>query len=182
MQTGSRLGSHFSLRLKFNNSHMGITTLRRLEIADHDFVAHRIVESWGAEIVVVHQTIYRPAELPGFIVQSGRKILGLITFHIDECNACEIVTLNSWSEGRGVGTELVEAVKQIAQRKGCKRLWLITTNDKLKALHFYQKRGFVIASIHINAVDKARLLKPEIPLIGLDGIPLRDEIEMEIAL
>ena len=30
-----------------------------------------------------------------------------------------------------------------------------------------------------NAVEKARLLKPEIPSIGLNGIPIRDQIELE---
>jgi len=43
---------------------------------------------------------------------------------------------------------------------------------------FYQERGFVLSKIYSNAVEKARKLKPEIPLIGHDGIPIRDEIEL----
>jgi hypothetical protein len=35
--------------------------------------------------------------------------------------------------------------------------------------------------IQRNAVEAARQLKP-IPLIGADGIPLRDEIELELTL
>jgi hypothetical protein len=31
-------------------------------------------------------------------------------------------------------------------------------------------------------MEKSRLLKPEIPLIGNDGIPIRDEIELEMIL
>jgi hypothetical protein len=57
-----------------------------------------------------------------------------------------------------------------------------TTNDNLNALRFYQKRGFVLVSVHRNAVIKSRQLKPEIPLTGNDGIPLRDEIELEMLL
>ncbi|MFP3471139.1 GNAT family N-acetyltransferase, partial [Micrococcus sp. SIMBA_144] len=65
---------------------------------------------------------------------------------------------------------------------GCSRITLITTNDNLAALKFYQKRGFVMTAIHRNAVEKARKIKPEIPLIGNDGIPIRDEIQLEKAV
>lgn len=156
-------------------------TLRPLTISDRDWVARRITESWGAETVVAHDEIYRPAELPGFAAMFEDEIAGLLTFHI-QGKACEIVTLDSWREGLGVGSALIEAATQAARRVGCRRLWLITTNDNTHALRFYQKRGFVIAAIHVNALEKARRLKPEIPLIGEDGIPLRDEIELEMIL
>jgi hypothetical protein len=39
-----------------------------------------------------------------------------------------------------------------------------------------------MAALHHNAIDLSRKLKPEIPLIGMDGIPIRDEIELEIIL
>ena len=156
-------------------------TLRPLNTSDRAWVAQRITESWGAEVVVVHEAIYHPAELAGFAALSGHEVIGLLTYHIEGA-ACEIVTLDSWSEGHGVGTALIEAVKQTANLEGCKRLWLVTTNDNTHALRFYQKRGFVIAAIRINALEKARRLKPEIPLTGEDGIPLRDEIELEMIL
>jgi len=81
--------------------------------------------------------------------------------------------------GRGVGTALIVAAEEVAQRAGCRRLWLITTNDNTHALRFYQKRGFVLAALHRNAVAASRARKPEIPLTGNDGIPIRDEIELE---
>jgi RimJ/RimL family protein N-acetyltransferase len=77
---------------------------------------------------------------------------------------------------------LIEAVKNTARAAKCKRLWLITTNDNLNALRFYQKRGFVLVAVHRNALEISRQLKPEIPLFGADGIPLRDEIELEMIL
>jgi hypothetical protein len=57
---------------------------------------------------------------------------------------------------------------------------LVTTNDNLNALRFYQKRGFVLVAVHRNALEVSRKLKPEIPLVGMDSIPLRDEIELEM--
>jgi hypothetical protein len=61
-------------------------------------------------------------------------------------------------------------------------LWLITNNDNLPALGFFQKRGLSLVAVYRNAVDVARRLKPEIPLVGKNGIPLRDEIELEMVL
>jgi len=90
--------------------------------------------------------------------------------------------MNSLVEGKGIGSALVDAVKSIAVASKCKRLWLITTNDNTKALRFWQKRGFRLAAIYPGAVEKSRKLKPEIPLIGDDGIPIRDEIELEMIL
>ena len=52
----------------------------------------------------------------------------------------------------------------------------------LNALQFYQKRGFDIVKLHINAVKQSRKIKPEIPLIGFNGIPIRHEIELEMNL
>ena len=49
-------------------------------------------------------------------------------------------------------------------------------------MRFYQKRGFVLVAVHRNALAESRRLKPEIPLIGIDDIPLRDEIELEMEL
>jgi Acetyltransferase (GNAT) family len=75
---------------------------------------------------------------------------------------------------------LIEAAAQLARRQGCTRLWVITTNDNVDALRFYQRRGFCLVRVHRGAVDRSRAtLKPEIPAAGAYGIPLRDEIELE---
>ena len=155
--------------------------VRPLTAADHDWVARRTAESWGAETVVVHQTVYRPAELPGFIAEAEGEIAGLLTYHVKD-EACEIVTLDAWRAGLGVGTALIEAAKQAAGEEKCRRLWLVTTNDNTAALRFYQKRGFVLSALRPNAIAGSRKVKPEIPLIGMDGIPIRDEIELEMRL
>jgi len=122
--------------------------------------------------------MYQADELPGFVAVEKDKPVGLITYRISG-KECEITSMNSEVEGKGVGSALVEAVKKAALEAGCKRLWLVTTNDNTHALHFWQKRGFLIKAIHVNALEKSRKLKPEIPLTGNDGIPLRDEIELE---
>jgi ribosomal protein S18 acetylase RimI-like enzyme len=156
-------------------------TLRPLTDDDHYWVREKMIELWGAEIVIAHGEVFRPAELPGFIAEANNKAVGLLTYHISG-SGCEIVTIDSWREGVGVGTRLIEAARQVAGREKCRRLWLVTTNDNIQALGFYQKRGFVISAVRLNVFEKNRLLKPEIPLYGESGIPIRDEIEFEIKL
>jgi ribosomal protein S18 acetylase RimI-like enzyme len=155
--------------------------IRPLHSADRDWVAKFIIERWGAEIAVGHGVIYRPAELTGFVAIQQNQKVGLLTYHI-EGESCEIVTIDSTQPTSGIGTALIEAVKNLARESKCNKLWLITTNDNVNALRFYQKRGFVLVAVHRNALEISRQLKPEIPLLGADGIPLRDEIELEMIL
>lgn len=155
--------------------------IRPVTPLDRGEIARIITERWRADIIVVHGTIYRPSTLPGFIACREGEWLGLVTYHI-EGDGCELVTLDSFYPSIGIGTALLQSVKEVAITAKCKRLWLVTTNDNLNALRFYQRRGFVLVAIYRNAVEKARELKPEIPAIGACGIPLRDEIELEMAL
>jgi ribosomal protein S18 acetylase RimI-like enzyme len=60
---------------------------------------------------------------------------------------------------------------------------VVTTNDNVEALRFYQRRGFRLVLIRAGAVDRSReRLKPEIPKTGAYDIPLRDEVELEMTL
>jgi GNAT superfamily N-acetyltransferase len=155
--------------------------IRSLTSDDGDRVSRVMVAEWGAEIVVVHSEIFRPAFLPGFAAFIEAEPLGLLTYKITK-NECEIITLNSWREAVGVGTALVKAAHQIAVQSGCSRLVVVTTNNNFHALKFYMNRGFSISSIRENAILESRKLKPQIPLIDKDGVAIRDEIELEIRI
>ena len=148
---------------------------------DRGFVNALVKERWGAEVVVTRGRLLRPTDLKGFIAEKGGEAKGLITYEM-RGDQCEVVTLDSLEEGLGIGTALVEAVCSEARAASCPRVWLITTNDNLKAVRFYQKRGFVLAALHRNAIAESRKLKPSIPLVGEEGIPIRDEIELERAI
>ncbi|MGD8968336.1 MAG: GNAT family N-acetyltransferase [Anaerolineae bacterium] len=155
--------------------------VRPLRSQERAKAADLIAARWGSEIVVVHGTIYRPHELPGFVALQAGEWVGLVTYRI-VVSECEIVTFDSLRPGIGIGTALLDAVHQAAQWANCGRIWLITTNDNLTALRFYQKRGFSLVAVHRRAVEQARRIKPEIPAIGQEGIPIRDEIELELLL
>ncbi|GHO94755.1 N-acetyltransferase [Reticulibacter mediterranei] len=157
-------------------------SIRPLTSHDRIWILQFISEQWGSNIIISRGTFYTADALPGFIAVEDGKRVGLITYHI-QGNECEVVSVDSTRPGKGIGTALIDAVRQEAQRTGCKRLWLITTNDNLTALRFYQRHGFVLVAVHRNAIDEvSRKLKPQIPLIGEHGIPIRDEIELEMPL
>ena len=148
---------------------------------DRPWALHLLQENWGSAIMVTRGKIHRVDELPGFIAIHDDKSAGLITYEIVN-DQCEITSLNSLVEGQGIGSALVDAVKDAATTAGCRRLWLTTTNDNTAALRFWQKRGFKLVAVYPDAVEQSRKIKPEIPLIGNDGIPIRDEIEIEMIL
>jgi len=117
-------------------------------------------------------------QVDGFIYDDW---LGLITFVIHG-NECEITSLDSLQEGKGIGTVLINAVISEAREKKCRRVAVVTTNDNLQALGFYQRRGFELVAVHRGAITESRKRKPSIASIGQNNIPLRDEIELEMNL
>ena len=168
--------------------------IRPLERSDREWVAHFLDGRWGTTQIVSRGKAVYGHLLPGFIAERASaaeaeesadeppkgESIGLITVHIDGAEGeCEITTLDSLTEAAGVGTALVEAVEAWAQEAGMKRLWLVTTNDNLAALKFWQKRGYHLVTVHRNAIARSRRIKPQIPITGLDGITIRDEIELE---
>ncbi|MEO4053114.1 GNAT family N-acetyltransferase [Solibacillus sp. CAU 1738] len=135
-------------------------------------------EHWGSTEMVISSGIYPCNELDGFYYENeSGQIVGLITYIIRD-NECEIISLDSIVEGQGIGTKLVAQVEQFAKNSSCNLISLITTNDNLHALKFYQKRYYRIVNVIPNAVQVARKIKPTIPLIGNDGIPLNDELKL----
>lgn len=157
------------------------TTLRPLQDDDRVWAARFIRERWGSQYVVSRGRVHTADTLPGLAALRDGEPVGLLTYHVHEA-ACEIVTIDSRYEGQGIGSMLLRSMSAVARTHGCKRLWLVTTNDNTTALRFYQKRGFRLCALHVNAVEIARTLKPQIPLTGLDGITIRDELELEIIL
>ena len=155
--------------------------LRRLTQEDRPRLRQFWKDRWGDEFVVAHGVVYYPDALDGFVTFDGEEWVGLITYFFS-AQDCEIVSIDSTREGQGIGTKLMDAAVEEARKRNCKRVFLVTTNDNLNALGFYQKRGFEMVKISRRAVNESRKIKPSIPRIGMYNIPLRDEIELEIPL
>ena len=125
--------------------------------------------------------MWKPAELPGFAAFEGDECVGLVTYELDG-KACEIVTIDALREGEGIGTALLEAVVEAAREAGCERVQLLTTNNNLRALAFYQKRGFHLVALRPGEIDEQRKVKPSIPEVDSAGLPIRDELHLELSL
>ncbi len=155
--------------------------IRPLTPADLPRLRRFWIDHWAGDVMIVHGETFRPEQLEGFVAEQGPDWLGLVTVCI-RGGGCEILSLDSLQEGQGLGSELMERVVQMARSRRCQRLFLSTTNDNLQALGFYQKRGFEIVAVRRGALAETRRIKPDIPLVGRNGIALRDEIELELPL
>lgn len=152
--------------------------IRRLTRNDLPRLREFWIQHWGSEIMIMHGLTVRYDEVEGFIFGDWA---GLLTFMIRK-DECEVTSINSLQEGQGIGIALIDEIIRESKERKCRRLFLITTNDNLNALGFYQKRGFELCALYRGAINESRKLKPLIPLIGENDIPLRDEIELEMKL
>ena len=133
---------------------------------------------WGDETIIVHNEIFLVSKLDGLKAVEEKNIIGILHYRL-QGEVCEILTLASTKPGRGVGTALIAEVEKIAIKNRCLLISLITTNDNLDALGFYQRRGFHLTALYPDQVTKSRLIKPSIPDIGENNIPIRDELRLE---
>jgi N-acetylglutamate synthase-like GNAT family acetyltransferase len=156
-------------------------TLRQITRKDSSWI-HEFLRRGGADFIVSRGRKIFPAEIEGYCAEnsSGRKI-GLVTFEFT-ADQCEVVTLDAFEQFQGIGTALINQVIETVRKRDCHRVWLITTNDNIDAIRFYQRRGFVMCAIYKDALELSRKLKPSIPLIGCYGINMRDELEFEMKL
>jgi ribosomal protein S18 acetylase RimI-like enzyme len=104
------------------------------------WAADVLTGSWGSTRVVSRGHVHDAVDLAGFVASLDQERVGLLTWSIVR-DECEVVTIDSLVECRGVGRALLAAVAEEALALGCRRLRLITTNDNLLALRFYQRLG-----------------------------------------
>lgn len=138
-------------------------------------------EEWGGDVMVTRGRTYHLNELSALIAWDGAQRVGLATY-FTHGDACELMSLNALAQRKGVGTALLAAVEEASWQAGCTRVWLITSNDNLDALKFYQRRGYRLVAVHAGAIDEARRIKPTIPLTGYYEIPIHDELELSKTL
>jgi ribosomal protein S18 acetylase RimI-like enzyme len=155
--------------------------VREATAAGREQIASLLIRSWGATTVVAHGVRYDATALPALVAHRGSALAGLLTYTVAGTEM-EIVTLDAVARHGGVGSALLAAAIEVARSSALRRVWLVTTNDNLDALRFYQRRGMRIAAVSPGAVDQARALKPSIPLIGAYGIELHDELTLELRL
>jgi GNAT superfamily N-acetyltransferase len=155
--------------------------IRPIRADDQEWIRSTLADAWGSTEVIGHGVRYDASTLPGLIAEARGRRVGLLTYDLTG-TGLEVVTIDAVTPGAGVGTALLAAATQTARRAGAERLWLITTNDNLDALRFYQRRGLRIVAVTSDAVAESRRLKPSIPRVGAYGVELLDELTLELRL
>jgi ribosomal protein S18 acetylase RimI-like enzyme len=155
----------------------GKLVLRPFEASDIPWAEALIGADFGGRLQARRGELVDVLSCAGIVAGTPDGSAGLLTFRLDGDDA-EIVYIETTTKFAGVGTALLDAFLKLA---GGRRVWLVTTNDNVDALRFYQRRGFRIGAVRLGAVDDARArLKPAISPNGSYGIPIRDEIELTL--
>lgn len=166
-----------------DQNYMNATTItyRQVEPQDAQVIKNLMSKHWGGEPLIIRGQAYYPSKLPGIFALEDTKIIGLLFYEIKN-HECEIVVFEVFDKFKGIGTQMLNKLIEIAKNLHCTRIFLMTTNDDLDALRFYQRRGFHLCGIHFNTHAKAKELKPNLGDIGDYDIPIRDEIDLEMIL
>jgi len=158
-----------------------VLEVRELAGADREWATAFLRDSWGG-VVARRAELVDLTALPGFVALADHERAGLATYAV-RGEECELVTIDSLHEGIGVGRALLDGVCDAAVEAGCRRLWLVTTNDNVRALEIYQRWGMNLVAFRRDAVTEARKsLKPSIPARAANGIPISHELELELIL
>ena len=155
--------------------------VRDLRLDERAWVQALLSARWHGPRIVTRGVVHEATTLPGVVAERHGERVGLATYRIAD-GACELITLDALEPRRGIGRALLEAVQTRARARAATRLWLVTTNDNQPAIDFYTHCGLAQVAIHRGAASLARRLKPSIPEVAPNGIPIEDEVEYEVRL
>lgn len=146
--------------------------------AQRAWVSGLMAQHFGSDRVMSLGVLHDTQHLPGLVALRDTRPIGFLHFAVTE-TTCEIVALVSAVPRIGVARTLINELIARCLVQDVRRIILVTTNDNQAAQAFYRACGFRHTQTHVGAVDKARALKPEIPRVGFEGVPISDELEFE---
>jgi ribosomal protein S18 acetylase RimI-like enzyme len=155
-------------------------SVRPVEDSDRDWLGETLTQLGQLRIVSRGRLTEDASRLDGFLAERAGTKVGYALVRVDN-RELEVVALEALTRRQGIGTALLAAAADEARKAGCARAWLITTNDNLDAVRFYQRRGWDLVALHRDAVTAGRKLKPELPEVGDYGLPIRHELEFELS-
>ena len=156
-------------------------SVRPLESDDADWARRVLVSTWGSVFAARKGELVDTSVLPGFVAALDAADVGLAIV-APRGPEYEVVSVSTSVEGRGVGRALLRRCVDDARETGCRRVWLTTTNDNVRAFAFYQRFGLDLCAFHRHGVDVSRQLKPSIPMFAASGVPIAHELEFELIL
>ena len=154
--------------------------VRELTSDDRGWLIAHLNADWGGPLQARAGELIDVSRLPGYVaIGDVGQPVGVLLFRA-EGDDLEVALVHAFDQWLGTGTALMECFTTVARSRDWHRVWLVTTNDNVDAIRFYQRRGWRLTSMRPGAVDQARdTLKRSIPEQGQHDIPMRDEFELE---
>ena len=150
----------------------------KLEPVDQDYIRQHLGELWGWPVISTVRTYGPEDDMHGVVWRDEwGEIQGLLVYHIDG-DAADIISIDAYQQGRHIGGRLLDGAEEHMRKHGVRHVTITTTNDNLRAVAFYVRRGYRLVKIDLDGMDKIRALKPNVPDLGIDNIPLRDMLEL----
>ncbi len=153
--------------------------IRTITESDRGWAADVVAQHVGTPEIVSRGVRYDTRSLPGLVVEDATGRLGLVHYCIVGTR-CEVVAIVVLQPRQGLGRWLLEALGSVARARGCRRLWLVTTNNNRAAQTFCAALGWRLVAVHRGAVAVSRRQKPEIPERAADGTLIEDELEYQL--
>jgi ribosomal protein S18 acetylase RimI-like enzyme len=156
-------------------------SVHALQPQDREWVSLTHATVWGSVMVARKGELLDASTFPGFVAVRDGDRVGLALFC---ARGAEYEVLSVWAaiRGVGVGRALMQRCFEDARARGCRRVWLTTTNNNVRAIAFYQRLGMNLCAFYRDGVAADRSLKPSIPLRDEFGVGIDHELEFELLL
>ena len=155
--------------------------VRPLTAGDRGWVRATLVRNWSSTTVARRGELIEARDLSGYVALLGGRRTGLVLVDVRNGDL-EVVAISTRTRRQGVGHALIKQCVEQARERGCRRVWLITTNNNTAAVAFYQHIGMDLCAYYRHGVRALRLLKPSIPLRDSTGVRIDHELEFELLL
>lgn len=155
--------------------------VRQIAPGDRDWIAQTLVQEWTSTTVARLGELVEAAGLPGYVATVDGQRVGLVLVRVQE-QAYEVVAISTTARRRGIGRALMERCFAQARAMGCRRVWLVTTNNNIAAILFYQRLGMDLWALHRHALRVSRQQKPTIPVRDDAGLRIDHELEFQLLL
>jgi ribosomal protein S18 acetylase RimI-like enzyme len=135
-----------------------------------------VVRFWGKPVQLMFDQLFTVAEQPAIVAKNGEQILGFIFYHPFRERTVLIVALGVLPQyqGLGIGGSLLRHIEEFAKSEGKQELLVVTSNDNLPALAFYQRQGFQLYEVAPDVIAQ-KLGKLH---LGIGNLPVRDELRL----
>ena len=151
-------------------------------VTDKTELCRIMLASWGSHSMMIDLHVYDVAEIDALGLFDGSGKTAALASWTVRGDSAYLCALHSLKPGEGVAIQMLDAVIFAARKAGAKRLKAMLTNDNMPGMTFYQRRGFRLSGLYLEAIDHYRSVEPNIIKTGYKDIPIHDAIELEIAL